>query len=162
MESLFGICTGNFPIIFKWSCISVQAWMPVKVTFLCSRKKRFKNKPLCSVPDLLCTNINSIVCNEMCSIPQKCPEELYCEIWLKISLEFTCVQLTVIASRLLSCPDWIGSWYGCNHCKYHHNYCPLSHALQDFSIHSEVIGRKNKKIMMSSSCFGIPTSFVRL
>lgn len=80
LESLFGICTGNFPIIFKWSCISVQAWMPVKVTFLCSRKKRFKNKPLCSVPDLLCTNINSIVCNEMCSIPQKCPEELYCEI----------------------------------------------------------------------------------
>lgn len=27
----------------------------------------------------------------------------------------------------------------------YHNYCPLSHALQDFSIHSEVIGRKNKK-----------------
>lgn len=44
----------------------------------------------------------------------------------------------------------------------YHNYCPLSHALQDFSIHSEVIGRKNKKIMMSSSCFGIPTSFIRL
>lgn len=57
---------------------------------------------------------------------------------------WTCIcALTGIINRPLSCSALAPSWYGRNH---YYSYCPLSNLLQAFSMHSETIGRKNKKL----------------